>query len=151
MFKYFLEYKKSNQSNVKLVLMGKEIIDVPKNDDIISLGFVTDEDKFNGLAACQCLLLPSQFESLSMVVLEAMKTGRTVLVNGKCEVVKGHCVQSNGGLYYTNYYEFEGCLDFILNHKDICDLMGENGLNYVDKNYRWEVIINKLSMMIESL
>ena len=44
--KYFAEYKKRHaDSNLKLVLMGKEMIKVPKRDDIISLGFVSEEDE----------------------------------------------------------------------------------------------------------
>ena len=151
MFRYFSEYKKRNNNNVKLILMGKEVIEVPKSKDIISLGFVSDEDKFNGLAACKCLLLPSQFESLSMVVLEAMKVERPVLINGKCEVVKGHCVRSNGGLYYKDYYEFEGCLNYMLEHKEVCSIMGKNGAKYVDENYQWGIVTKKLSELIEKI
>ena len=151
LFTYFKEYKKRNGGDLKLVLMGKEIIRVPDTKDIISLGFVSDEDKFNGLAACEFLVLPSQFESLSMVVLEAMKIGKPVLVNGKCEVVKGHCVRSNGGLYYQNFYEFEGCMDYLMNHADICKKMGKNGQTYVAENYQWDVIIKRLSDLVEEI
>jgi len=55
-----------------------------------------------------------------MVVLEAMKLEKPVLVNGKCDVLRGHCVRSNGGLYYQNYYEFEGCVNYLLEHKEVC-------------------------------
>lgn len=151
LFTYFKEYKNRNGGDLKLVLMGKEIIRVPDTKDIISLGFVSDEDKFNGLAACEFLVLPSQFESLSMVVLEAMKIGRPVLVNGKCEVLKGHCVRSNGGLYYQNFYEFEGCMNYLMNHADICKKMGKNGQTYVAENYQWDVIIKRLSDLVEEI
>lgn len=148
LFAYFKEYKKRCGGDLKLVLMGKEVFHVPKTEDIISLGFVSDEDKFNGLAACEFLILPSQFESLSMVVLEAMKLGKPVLVNGKCDVLKGHCVRSNGGLYYTNYYEFEGCTQYLLEHVQQCINMGQNGQLYVEKNYQWDVITRRLSELV---
>ncbi len=151
LFRYFCEYKKRNPGNLKLLLMGKEVLNVPDAEDIVSLGFVSDEDKFNGLAACDFLILPSQFESLSMVVLEAFQVGRPVLVNGKCEVLKGHCVQSNGGLYYTDYYEFEGCVNYLLNQKDTGSAMGKNGQAYVQKNYRWDAITGRLSQLIEKV
>lgn len=151
LFEYFKEYKKRHGGDLKLVLMGKEVFHVPKTEDIISLGFVSDEDKFNGLAACEFLILPSQFESLSMVVLEAMKLGKPVLVNGKCDVLKGHCVRSNGGLYYTNYYEFEGCTEYLLNHAQQRIKMGQNGQLYVEKNYQWDVITRRLSELVECI
>ena len=57
LFDYFAEYKKRNpDSKTKLVLMGKEVIEVPKRDDIMSLGFVSEEDKFSGIAASRFLV-----------------------------------------------------------------------------------------------
>jgi len=142
LFKYFLEYKKRNpNSNIKLVLMGKEIIEVPKNPDIISLGFVSEEDKFSGLAASDFLVLPSKFESLSIVVLEAMKMKRPVLVSADCPVLKGHARRSNAGLFYSGYLEFEGCVNYLTSHKKETNLMGDNGEIYVDRDYSWDSIM----------
>lgn len=151
LFTYFQEYKKRNEGNIKLVLMGKEVLSAPKTEDIISLGFVSDEDKFNGLSACELLVMPSQFESLSMVVLESMMLEKPVLVNEKCDVLKGHCVRSNAGLYYRNYYEFEACMNYLLNRNETCRQMGVNGRSYVKKNYRWDVITGRLSELIEQV
>lgn len=148
LFDYFKEYKKRNGGNLKLLLMGKEVMSVPKDEDIISLGFVSEKDKYDGLAACRFLVLPSQFESLSIVVLEAMKSRKPVLIHENCEVVKGHCIRSNGGLYYQNYYEFEGCTNYLLENRDVCEEMGINGEKYVDENYRWEAIVERLSKLI---
>ena len=46
--------------------------------------------------------MPSFFESLSMVALEAWALGRPVLANAKCDVLKGQCIRSNAGLYYDS-------------------------------------------------
>ena len=152
LFTYFREYKNRHKdSSLKLVLAGKEIIKVPKADDIISLGFISEEDKFNAIAASEFLVLPSRFESLSIVVLEAMKLKRPVLVTAGCNVLVGHCIRSNAALYYNGYYEFEGCMDYLLSHEAECALMGENGIRYVDTNYSWKNIVDRLSEILESL
>jgi glycosyltransferase involved in cell wall biosynthesis len=83
-----------------------------------------------------------------MVVLEAMAMGKPVLVNGQCEVLKEHCIRSNAGLYYTNYYEFEEAIEFLLFHVDICKIMSHNGRMYVKENYQWEVIADRLDDLI---
>lgn len=141
LFKYFEEYKRRHpNSSLKLVLMGKPVIDIPSRDDIISLGFVSEEDKFSGLAACRFLVLPSKFESLSIVVLEAMKMNKPVLVSADCPVLKGHALRSNAGLYYSGFLEFEGCVDYLLSHDDVVANMGKNGVSYVDNDYSWEKI-----------
>ena len=57
--------------------------------------------------------MPSYYESLSMVALEAWALGRPVLANGKCDVLKGQCLRSNAGLYYETFGEFVGTLEAI--------------------------------------
>lgn len=151
LFDYFREYKKRNGGDLKLVLMGKAVIPVPNDNDIVNLGFVSDEDKFDGLSAAKMLVLPSQFESLSMVVLEAMVMGIPVLVNGECEVLRSHCTKSNAGLYYKNYFEFEGCLNYLMTHADTVSKMAVNAKQYVKDNYQWDVIVQRLCDLIEKV
>ena len=77
--------------------------------------------------------------------------GRPVLVTGKCEVLKGHCVRSNAGLYFDNYREFAQTLNYLLSHPAEYEQMRVNGKKYVNENYRWEVIIDKLHGLIETV
>jgi len=151
LFTYFMEYKKRNPSELKLVLMGNEIIEIPAHPDILSLGFVSDTDRVNGMAGAKMFVLPSVFESLSMVVLESMAVGVPVVINGRCEVVKAHCLKSNAGLYYENYFEFEGCINYLLNNENVYKIMSDNARDYVEKNYRWDVILDKLKVLIERI
>ncbi|MDW7726935.1 MAG: glycosyltransferase [Candidatus Methanoperedens sp.] len=143
LFEYFLQYKKETQSDIKLVLMGKPVMKVPGHPDIIELGFLSEQDKFNGIKAAKLLIMPSQYESLSMVIMEAWLCNNAVLVNGNCEVLKGQCVKSNGGLYYINYDEFRECLNLLLMDSQLRARMGENGQRYVEENYGWEKIENR--------
>jgi glycosyltransferase involved in cell wall biosynthesis len=148
MFEHFTRYKQRNPSDLRLALLGKKEMALPQNPEIISLGFVSDEDKFSGIAGARALILPSKFESLSIVVLEALALGVPVIVNGQCEVLRGHCVRSNAGLYYTNYAEFEGTVNYLLTHRREYEQMSENGKQYIAANYDWQVIINKFHQMI---
>ena len=151
LFQYFKEYKKRNKNKLKLVLVGKPVIPVPKDPDIVSLGFVEEQEKYNGIAAAQMLVLPSAFESLSIVVLEAMSLSVPVVVNGACSVLKGHCEKSNGALYYEDYFKFEGAVNYIRSHPETVSEMCANAKKYVEANYSWERIENKLSSLIERL
>lgn len=149
LFEFFMKYKRLHPGEIKLVLLGKAVINIPKREDIISLGFVSEEDKFNGIAGAEFLVLPSKFESLSIVVLEAFSLGIPVLVNGKCQVLKGHCVKSKGGFYYKEFPGFESRMLQLLNSKKLRAEMGERGKKYVEENFRWDLIRKKFSSLIE--
>ena len=151
LFQMFKKYKESNGGDLKLLLMGKPVMKIPNDRDIVSLGFVSDQDKYDGIKAASMLVLPSQYESLSIAVLEAMAIGTPVIVNGKCAVLKGHCIHSNGALWYTNYYEFEAVVNYYLQHPAERAQMIKNAKEYVDKNYQWDAIIDKLSSLIEKI
>lgn len=149
MFEYFLEYKKIYNSNLKLVLAGKSAMEIPRNKDIVTLGFVSEDEKVNLIRKSKLLILPSKFESLSLSTLEAMYLKVPVLLNGKCEVLKQHAILSNGGLYYENKWEFIETLDYLIRNSKIAERMGENGRKYVNENYKWNVVMKKLVECIE--
>ncbi len=151
LFRYFMEYKKRCGGNLKLVLMGKAVCRIPEHPDILPLGFVPEEDKFHGIAGAKALVLPSKYESLSISVLESMALSVPVLVNGACEVLKGHCLKSNGGLYYQNYFEFEGAVQYLLQHPVEYIQLCTNARAYITENYDWNVIMEKFKAVIEGV
>ncbi|MBQ9116206.1 MAG: glycosyltransferase family 4 protein [Clostridia bacterium] len=147
LLKYFEEYKKRRSSPLKLVLIGGGDIDIPKSlladGSIIDLGFVSVQDKYDAQAAALALCQPSQFESFSLVIMESWLNRRPVMVNAKCTITRSFASLTNGGLYFDNYFEFEGALDYLISHPDIASQMGENGRNYVISNFAWDVIVEK--------
>ena len=112
---------------------------------------LTDQEKEEYMKNARLLVLPSKNESLSIVLLESMSYGRPVLVNGLCAVLKGQCIRSNAGLYYTNYEEFEAELEYMLNHPDICSEMGKNGYRFVKENYSWDLVINNIVSLMDEI
>lgn len=148
LFEYFQQYSKKNK-NISLVLVGKAVIDIPIHNQIRYLGFVSEQDKYDLIQGAKLLILPSMFESLSIAVLEALALKTPVLVNEKSDVLKGHVIKSNAGLYYSNYGEFEACLNYILSHKKIYTLMKDNGVSYIDTFYNWQKIVDKFAAIID--
>ena len=93
-----------------LVLIGTAALPIPDDPKVRHLGFVSEEEKFALIRECALLLMPSPYESLSVVVLEAWAMGRPVLVNAACRVLEGQCMRSGGGLFYRGYSEFADAL-----------------------------------------
>lgn len=149
MFRYFLAYKKRHPGKLRLVLTGRSSMEIPESEDILSLGFVSEEEKYAVMGSAQLLIQPSFQESLSIVSLESLLMGRPILVNGYCEVLKEHCILGGAGLYYTNYYEFEAALDYLLSRPDTAARMGRSGKQYVEEHYRWEKIVEEIRRLIE--
>ena len=145
--KYYTEYIKRHETDLRLVLIGGGEIELPptlvKSGRIVDLGFVDRQDKYNAQGAAEFLCQPSMNESFSLVIMESWLCGRPVLVHENCPVTRNFVSESNGGLYFGNYFEFEGCVDYILNHKNTAWLMGSNGKDYVKKNFDWDVIVDK--------
>jgi glycosyltransferase involved in cell wall biosynthesis/ubiquinone/menaquinone biosynthesis C-methylase UbiE/uncharacterized protein YbaR (Trm112 family) len=151
LFDHFIRYKEETKSDLKLILLGKSAMKIPEYEDIIQLGFVSDEDKFNGIAASDLIIMPSRYESLSIVLMEAWACKKAVLVNGSCDVLKGHCLRSNGGLWYENREEFKECLDLLISDDRLRVKMGENGKKYVEENYSWSEIEEKYIKLFYTL
>lgn len=140
---YFLEYTKRKNRDLKLVFIGKAVIDLPKDPRIVHLGFLRHEEIFAAMSQAEVTIVPSKFESLSMVLLEALACGSPVIVNGHCEVLKGHCLRSNAGLWYEDMYEFIEGMEFFYDEKnaDAKATMRANGKKYVAENYSWEKVM----------
>ena len=102
----FAKVGHKEKETLSLVLIGQAELSIPEDPAIVHLGFLPDQEKWDALAACDLLFMPSQFESLSMVILEAWWAQRPVLVNARCPVLRGQCRRSNGGLYYATHDEF---------------------------------------------
>ncbi len=151
LFDYFLRFIHETGERIRLVLIGTPVIPIPSHPLITHIGFVSEQDKFDALKASELLIMPSFYESLSMVTLEAFASGKPVLANGNCEVLKGQIERSNGGLYYENYEEFRDSLLFLLKEKEIVEEMGKNGKKYFEENYSWNVIEEKYLRLVEKV
>ena len=67
----FIAARERGSIDARLVLIGTEVMPIPFHDDVIHLGFVPEQEKWDAMAACDWLMMPSPHESLSMVLLES--------------------------------------------------------------------------------
>ena len=151
LFDFFQAYTKATHGKLTLVLIGNSVLPIPKHPRIRHLGFLDDADKFDAMAAAELLIMPSYYESLSMVALEAWALGKPVLANAKCDVLKGQCIRSNAGLYYESFAEFNEALSAIERHRWLSVSLGKNGRQFFREHYDWSVIERKYLEMFERL
>jgi len=151
LFEFFEHYSSALVDGLHLVLIGTPVIEIPKHPRIHHLGFVTDEDKFDAIAASELLIMPSYFESLSMVALEAWALGKPVLANAACDVLHGQCLRSNAGLFYSGFQEFFETLRTLDGNSSLAAALGQNGHAYFQRHYTWPVIERKYTDMLDRL
>jgi glycosyltransferase involved in cell wall biosynthesis len=151
LFEFFQRYATIFPRGLDLVLVGSAVMPIPKHPRIHHLGFLSDADKFDALAASDLLIMPSFYESLSMVALEAWALGRPVLANGRCDVLKGQCIRSNAGLYYESFEEFAETLYSLESNGPLHARLGANGREYFRRHYAWPVIERKYLDMLQRL
>ena len=151
LFDFFLDYVRRTGRSLDLVLIGRSALDIPTHPRIRHLGFVSDVDKFDVIGGAALLVMPSYYESLSMVALEAWGLARPVLANAHCDVLVGQCLRSNGGLYYRDGREFAAALDALLDNPAMASALGSNGHEYFGQHYAWPVIERRYLDMFERL
>ncbi len=137
--------------DASLMLMGVKLMPLPDDPRVRFAGLLSDQERLHALQAATVVVVPSPYESLSLLALEAFAVGTPVLANARAEVLVDHCRQSNAGLFYADRWEFADALKLLLKDAPLRESMGENGRAYVEKNYRWDVIISKYERMFTRL
>jgi glycosyltransferase involved in cell wall biosynthesis len=151
LFDFFERYVRESSGTLSLLLVGQSLLPIPGHSRIRHLGFLDDRDKFDAVDAADLLVVPSRFESLSMVTLEAWALGKPVLVNGQCDVLKGQCLRSNAGFFYENYLEFLFALRSLEASSRLRRWLGENGRRFFREHYEWPVIERRYLDLLERL
>jgi len=80
-----------------LVLAGAGNVQ-PRGTRVICVGRIDEQHKWDALAGALAVVVPSRYESLSLLTLEAFSVGTPVLGNAASDVVVGQLERSGGGV-----------------------------------------------------
>ncbi|MCP3098727.1 glycosyltransferase [Myxococcus sp. K15C18031901] len=112
-----------------LVLAGDAHMDL-SGEGVRYMGRIPEQDKHDALAGALAVVVPSRYESLSLLTLEAFAQATPVLVNGRSDVLVGQVSRSGAGRAYTDLDSFITGLREVGEHRDS---LGKQGLAYVKK------------------
>jgi glycosyltransferase involved in cell wall biosynthesis len=147
---YFSTYVQQG-GEAALALMGVKLMPLPEEPFITFAGLLSETERGQALEAATVVVVPSPFEALSLLALEAFSVGTPVLANARNEVLVDHCLTSNAGLFYADRDEFVECLNTLVADERLRAALGRNGREYVRRNYRWDIILSKYERMIAGL
>jgi len=150
LLEYFQAYV-AEGGDATLMLMGVKLMPLPNDPRVRFAGMLPDEERLHALEAANVVVVPSPYESLSLLALESFAVGTPVLANARSEVLVDHCRRSNAGLYYEDRWEFVEALKLLMKDEDLRGAMGANGKAYVNRQYRWELILGKYERMFARL
>ena len=150
LIEYFSSYV-ADGGDATLALMGVKLMKLPDEPFIRFAGLLSERERLEALEAATVVSVPSPYESLSLLALEAFAVGTPILANARSEVLVEHCIRSNAGLYYADRDEFVEGLNLLLADASLRTAMGRNGREYVTRNYRWDVILAKYDTLIAAV
>ncbi len=109
----FTAYRRARRSNLQLVLTGADKLGLAPVDGVRYLGFVDEARKFALMAGALAFVHPSPYESLSIVVLEAMAQGTPIIVNAECEALLDHVQDSGCGWSFRGAGQLHAAIDAV--------------------------------------
>jgi len=124
-----------------LVLIGQPEMAIPRRSDVVHLGVVSEEDKYDALEASVALAVPEVLSSMSMATLEAWSCGRPVICDAESHVVWGMTRRARGGLAYKSAAEFGEIVAMLTDDRGPRDRLGASGRAFVERTYRWPRIV----------
>ncbi|MBL9037471.1 MAG: glycosyltransferase family 4 protein [Archangium sp.] len=78
----------------------------PSGARVRCVGRIDEADKWSALNGALAVVVPSRFESLSLLALEGFAAGVPVIATAHSEVLAGHVKRSRAGLTYTDAPSF---------------------------------------------
>lgn len=136
-----------------LVLMGRQLMGVSEHPDVLVTGHVDEQTKTNAIAGAAAVVLPSPYESLSIVALEAWAQGIPVLVNADSPVLLGQVRRSGGGLWYRDEHDYRTMVGLLLASPELGRGLGEAGRAWVAETYSvenirfaWQSLLSELAV-----
>lgn len=144
LIQYFLAYKQGHPGNLKLALIGPAPLPMAgSHPDILDLGFVSEQDKYDAYTAASVFCHPSLNESFSYVMMEAWLCHTPCLVHADCAVTSDHVRTSNGGFTFRSAADFAAMLQRLLEDPSLADALAAQGRAYVRDHYAWPRIVER--------
>jgi glycosyltransferase involved in cell wall biosynthesis len=150
LLEYFQTFVKEG-GDATLMLMGVKLMPLPEDPRVRFAGMLPEEERLHALEAATVVIVPSPYESLSLLALESFAVGTPVLANARAEVLVDHCRRSHAGLFYADRWEFVEALKLLLRDGNLRAALGRNGRAYIQRNYRWSIILSKYERLFTRL
>ena len=152
---WYLNFMASSSSILPLVIAGKkdEHFSIVENENIRFMGQVSEKERQRLIQGASCVINPSLFESLSLIVIEALAAGTPVLVNHHCPILQFYSSQSPIVFSYQTKEEFKTQLSKILALEKRGDWLEQSRIQskeWAINEFKWSRVYHVMQSTISS-
>ncbi|HEY8517575.1 MAG TPA: glycosyltransferase family 4 protein [Candidatus Binatia bacterium] len=133
----------------RLVMIGELAMPVPSQPGVELRGFVAEDEKLRLMRDALALVHLSPYESLGIVLLEALGSRTPVLVHADCAVMVEHCRRSGAGLWLRDAAEFAAAVGRLARDPELRTALGERGRRYVEREFALDAYAERLLAAFE--
>jgi glycosyltransferase involved in cell wall biosynthesis len=147
----YAEMRRTRGLDLTLVTSGIGPVDVPDEfpyDGIVDLGFISDDERNDAMAAATAYVQPSALESFSRTVLEAFAAGTAVVANAAGAVVAWHIERTGAGVTYENRHQLVEALAAVAEQPSAFTSLATDARGYVEAHYRPDVVLDQLEELL---
>ncbi len=160
--KMFLELKELGNTDLKLVMIGKEFSNTQEltdlgwyravsgnayEKDIIFPGYVNDEELMQLYALAEVFVFPSLYEGFGLPVLEAMKAGCPVVAFNNSSIFE---VAGSAAILASNNEEFMASIELLLHDKTKRNQLIKAGYSQI-KKFSWKKTATETLNVLEAV
>lgn len=133
----------------EMIALTKEL---KVDNNIIFTGAIEHDKLPPYFATADLFILPSLSEGFGLVIIEAISC-KTLAVTSNLPEINDIIIENNTGFYFENKNStsISQKIIYILKNKEIFNTIKENGRQYVNANFAWNLVSNNYIKIINSL
>lgn len=147
----FLRMKRTRSSPLTLVTSGVGDPEVPSDAPpgaVVDLGFLSDDERNDAVAAAAAYIQPSALESFSRTVLEAWGAGTPVIANDASDVVRWHVRRSGAGVTYRSSDELLEAMVLVGSDPVAFRGLAADARSYVVEHYDPTLVVDRYEELL---
>jgi len=151
LYNAYRTYRRSTDNPRPLALMGSWDLAPPSDigEHVIDFGFVSAADRRLAYAGAFALVHPSRLESFGLVLFEAWLAGTPAIVNAESDVLRAHCMDGGGGLWFSDAATFAECIVALENDPALHDALATAGRRYTLTRFGWDEVRQRFLQALE--
>jgi glycosyltransferase involved in cell wall biosynthesis len=130
-------------------IIKKQIENLKLENNIIFTGTIFSKDKLNAYVDADVVVLPSEYEAFSNVILEAWSCGTLIIVSENCKLAE--IVKKAGYVSKSDKFHLKEVIIFATNNEELKTKFIDEGKKIITREFNSDIIIKKIEKIYENV